>query len=350
MQESPAVTSRLRQALDPLLGHGAPFSTSDAAEFGLDEHDVRNAVRRRLIERVTRGWYAPVDDRLDARGRHRRLALCVQRRIPGASVCGTSALVVHGLPTMRPDLSRARLMWRGSEHYRSTADAVLYACDGLDLDDDATVHSPAHAITSVGIATPLAGLVAADAALHTGLVTSDYLKAAASAAVGRRGSRTWRSMLARCDARSESPPETLARFALMALGHRVTPQYAVSAEGRRFRIDLAVEELGLAVEVDGAVKYAAPTTPDAAAPESVVMAEKAREAVLVRAGWRVLRLTWREIVAPDGTVRYENLRSLIDATAPSRGGHALPHITPRHRARSTPHTLGDQRKPEVEWG
>lgn len=98
-----------------------------------------------------------------------------------------------------------------------------------------------------------------------------------------------RSVLDFAGGSAESPVESIARYALQLLGRDVTPQHPVVIDGRTFRIDLALRDERLAIEVDGRSKYAGA---DPGQMNAVIMLEKTRAAALNRAGWTIIRLTW----------------------------------------------------------
>ena len=91
--------------------------------------------------------------------------------------------------------------------------------------------SVAAAIMGTGrINGQMAGLIAADAALHRQLVTHDDLVAAARSIVGPASTLARRVALL-ADGRAESPGETRMREALRLMGFRATPRFA-STTGR----------------------------------------------------------------------------------------------------------------------
>ncbi|GEM_PF-328358 len=285
------------------------FSLDMARNAGLTSDDLARLIARGVIVRLARGVYARRDPSLAPPQRHRRTALAIASRTPQAVLSHHSALLAHGLPVFAADLSTVHLTHRTDRRDRRRRGFVIHRADhtttGLPV--GAGTVGVANAVVQVGLANPLATLVAADAALHLAMTTSAELKTVASTFSGRPGRASVTAMLRHTDARAQSPLESLTRHALTTLGHTVTPQVHVDTEGRGFDIDLVVDDI--AVEVDGLSKYTAAL--DARDPVEIIRAEKAREAALVRAGYHVLRLTWGEVVAGDGTVRYDNVDRLI---------------------------------------
>lgn len=103
---------------------------------------------------------------------------------------------------------------------------------------------------------------------------------------GRPGADRYRRTLATRGGRRV--PDTLfARLFLLLLAEAGLPEpdaeLAVVAGGRKYRLDLAYRAERLAVELDGRGHLA----------ERAFEADRARDARLAAAGWRVLRYTWR---------------------------------------------------------
>lgn len=135
---------------------------------------------------------------------------------------------------------------------------------------------------------PRSGRMAADAALHEGLVTAPELLAVLDRSGGLPGVVTARAALAGSSALIESPLESLCHLAVVAGGlpAPLLQQWLVGADGRRYRVDFYWPEHRLALEADGRVKY----------DRDALWAEKRRELALTRAGYRVVRVVWRDIV------------------------------------------------------
>ncbi|WP_394162278.1 hypothetical protein [Galactobacter valiniphilus] len=99
---------------------------------------------------------------------------------------------------------------------------------------------------------------------------------------------------------AESAAESLARVAMSELGFAApVEQLTIVLEGQEIRPDFTWPGLKLVLEVDGAVKYAG------ADEVAVRRQEKARQAMLVRAGYRVVRAEWLDVTRP------ERLRAIL---------------------------------------
>ncbi len=104
--------------------------------------------------------------------------------------------------------------------------------------------------------------------------------------------------LALADGRSESPLETRLRVLLTRAG--LAPealQYNVYDDDGRFlaRVDLAWPSVKLAVEVDGREYHESP---------KALFRDRERANDLVDIRWRVIRITWRDILEhPEDVIR-----------------------------------------------
>lgn len=176
---------------------------------------------------------------------------------------------------------------------RWTADAAARA----DVTGELDLPASSLARTVVDCAATLRaehGLVVADSALRAGL-DPDAVAAVLARSAGRRGIRRARDVLALADGRAESPGESLLRWLLLDAGLPAPElQVAVSTRlGWRW-VDLGWPEARLALEFDGAVKYAGGRAVSAEA----VVAEKRRQDALEEEEWRVLRIVWADLRDP----------------------------------------------------
>lgn len=261
--------------------HGL-IRAGDARSAGMTARELRRLVAGEHLVHLGHGWYAlpfptPVEG-VPAWERRRRLHAARTRAAVvahhGQAVASHhSALVLHGLPTFAADLGQVHLTrvgdpWsrkrRGLTVHRQVVGAT--AVDG--------VIAPALAVVQAGcINGPMASLVAADAAIHCGLVTAEDL-AEANGLILAPGASAVRRLLTRADGRAESPGETRLRHAVQIMGFAVTPQVWVSDGAFRARVDLMLDDCRVVLEFDGFMKYARPTpTVTAAAPADIVSAE-----------------------------------------------------------------------------
>lgn len=133
-----------------------------------------------------------------------------------------------------------------------------------------------------------------DRALHHGLTHIDRLalRLLQLGRSGRPGTVRVRSVLRRLDpglAPSESELESLLIQVLRRHGlPDPVRQHRVEVGGRRFRLDLCYPERRIALESDGFAHHGH---------REAFEHDRVRQNLLVLAGWRVLRFTWRQICA-----------------------------------------------------
>lgn len=281
------------------------LSAADARRAGLDADAIARHRRSGRLFRLTRGWYAVRAPR-DARDRHRLTATALGREYAGrALVSHHSALLLLELPAYDVNLATVHLTRICREPGRPSP-RVAARRQGLVLHQPvggvvppapAVPPGPSRpayvptevAVVQAGLAgSPLTSLVAADAALHRGLVTVEGLFTAARLLQGHRGIGPVRAVLGQADGRIESPGETLTGYVVRGMGLDLDPQFEVQVEGRRFRADFRIKGTKVLLEFDGQVKYAD-------GDGRVLFEEKQREDALRRAGWIVVRVVWADL-------------------------------------------------------
>ena len=132
-----------------------------------------------------------------------------------------------------------------------------------------------------------AGLVAADAALAGELVGVGELETAVERAARWPGVRRARRVLDLASPLAESPLESLTRLLVVDAGLPAPRlQVWVCTAHRRYRVDGLWPDRGVIFEADGLLKYATP---------SDLRQEKLRQEELERAGYRVVRVTWKDV-------------------------------------------------------
>lgn len=306
-----------------LIAREDVFPLSRALSVGVDRPELRRLVRTGVVHRLHHGWFAtrpPVDDE----DLHRlRLAALLQQYAGRAVASDASALLRLGLPTYEPDWEVAHLLRteptgaRRDKAHRK-ADLVVRPAlvhpEAARLPPGEGAAHPAVAAVLAGLSGPCALLVPADGALRAGRLTRADLSLAVEVVGRRPGIERVRAALPRCDARHESPGETVAAWVLHHLGHRTVPQFvvpgteALTPGGRGYRADLGIVGTRVLVEFDGRTKYVAPQD---------VWDEKRREDRIRALGWEVVRLTWADLHRP------ERVRELVEA-ALHRAAHRAP--------------------------
>lgn len=136
---------------------------------------------------------------------------------------------------------------------------------------------------------PLDGLVVADAVLHRGVDRSVLFELISKMqAYPGIGTAEW--VTEKADARSESPLETLGRYAFLTEGLRPPLSNPwIWTGGQWFRADHLLPDSGILLEADGALKYNNRLDAD-----SIVANEKERERLLRRAGFGIVRYNWSD--------------------------------------------------------
>lgn len=137
-----------------------------------------------------------------------------------------------------------------------------------------------------------------------------------SASRGKRGVVQAREILDLCGPRSGSPGESVVRLAASDVGlPRPECQLEVPTARGTYYVDLGWEDVRLAVEFDGELKYEDH-------PEEVRRTEAARQRALEDAGWIVVRVRWEDLGDPEalehllrGAYLAARRRSLLGLTA-----------------------------------
>lgn len=294
-------------------------STRDATRLGLGPADLRRMVRQGEIRRLIRGWYAVgspddprspwegIDDWDTARAQHRLLTIALLRSFDGRVVAShQSALVLHGVRLWQSDLSTAHLCRVEDDHTRRRPSAQLHPACGappIETREGCSTVPIATAVVQVGLCPPRSGLppfpfeslVAADAALHDGLLNTEQLAEAVDAHSRHPGIHAVRALLAHADGRHESVGETRVAHTMRALGYSFTPQVEVTAGGRRWRVDFELDEDPVIVEFDGLTKYSGGLPePTPLQLRDALGREKWREDRLRESGREVVRFVWSE--------------------------------------------------------
>lgn len=301
---------------------GGAFTRSDAQELGCSDGQLRAWCRAGQLRTSGYGAYhlpAPRDAgtaidehfhqlRVEEARRIRSIALTMDESVV---VTHESALLLHGLPvwSTRRDLDthlsnagvRTRTR-RARVHLHRSAPTLQSA-----LIDNVWVASVAWAVAQTGCTLGLeTAVIAADAALHSGLMTASQLVDACAALVGTRGSAALHRLPSLVDGRSESPGESRLRLLVDGAGFNVTPQRVIRTASGDFmaRVDLALDGSRVLVEFDGMVKYRGDANSGA------LVAEKQRELALSRLGYTVVRVVWADLDHPDRVIGW--VRTALD--------------------------------------
>lgn len=277
-----------------------PYHRALAAGIGRDE--LRRLIRSGACRRLHHGWFTTSTTEDPAQLHRLRCAALVQQYRGHAVVSHVSAVIRLGLPTYAAKYDTVHLMaTSGTRRGHRKRDLIIHPSlrsvdgpGGLPHTSAGTVH-PAVAIALAGLDDPRAFLVPADPALAKGLVSVQDLTAAVALLCRRPGVERVRSALDHCDARHESPGETLTAHVLRHLGYRAVPQVQIPGTerwtpGRQgYRVDFLIEGTRVIVEFDGRTKYES---------GSRLWEEKQREDRIRELGYEVVRLTMADLRNP----------------------------------------------------
>jgi hypothetical protein len=244
---------------------------------------------------------APDDYSATKLAERRRLALaCAAAALinPGQTVSSGCAAVLHGLALRReptaPQLTTVPVA-KSSDELRSAtqgyrAAALVRAARLLPAEVGSwfgvPVTTPARTLVDLARHSRHDAIVAADEALHEGLVDASDLDLALGRATGWPGVRRARGVLALASELAESPLESLARLAVHDSGLPMPHlQVELDAFGSVYRVDMIWPDHRVILELDGRFKYT----------DDELWREKLRHEQLVRLGYTVLRATWFDI-------------------------------------------------------
>ena len=260
-------------------------------------------VKRRLVQLkrggqlvpVKAGWYLLERDLPDNKYERRR-ALMLARihthalTLPdGLLVSHRSAGLLLGFPSMQDpgcvevsnfrDLQFSRTGVR--VHKRPNEELESIYCNST-----AVTTPRVTAVELLRILTPSSALAIADYALRIGCQLEDLQSINRSLSMPRGRAHADR-VLALADAGAESPQESVLRHWTIAAGFpEVLTQRPVHTRIKTYFLDMAIEELKLAIEYDGEPKYA---------DRQVLVAEKRREDAIREQGWEFVRVTKEDL-------------------------------------------------------
>jgi hypothetical protein len=206
-----------------------------------------------------------------------------------------NAAAMYGLPVLalpaRPRLTVAQANGGGER------DALVHAA-GIWPEEATTwfgiaLLTPARTVVDIARNAGIrAGLVATDAALSDGLITFAELAGAIERAKHWPGIKTARRLMELGCADIESPLESLSRLMISDAGLPLPePQQWVSTASGRFRVDGLWADRAVILEADGLTKYRLRESDD-----DPLVLEKLRQEALERAGYRVVRVTWDDVM------------------------------------------------------
>jgi hypothetical protein len=313
----------LETALRSIAAARGVLLRREAIEIGLEDRDLRRAVRSGDLVKVRHGAYAFTDEvaELTATGRHALLGRAVMRTL-GDRVAAShhTACALHDMELWDVPLNVAHVTRLDGGAGRAEGD--VHHHEGLVLADDVQVVGdvramrPARAaLESAALSGVERGLVTVNSGLHRKLFSADELMAQHRLMQSWPGSQHLQVVTRLADGRAESVGESRTLFMLWSQGLPMPElQFEVRENGRLVGItDFAWPEHRLIVEFDGRLKYEKFLRPGEK-PGDAVFREKIREDHIRRVtGWRVVRLIWADLAYPTRTAAL--LRSVMRSAA-----------------------------------
>jgi hypothetical protein len=296
--DAAAAPSLTRLAVALAREKGLVLTRADALSAGLTPADIRRLVRRGTWTAPRRNVLCVVPSAADAfpdvphgNGPEARASAVALVR-PGHTISHENAAAIHGLPLLS-DPSRPRLTV-GVGNGGGQTDALIHAAglwpEEIETWFGAPVTTPARTVVDVARNCGIkAGLVMADAALADNLASAGDLGAAVERATHWPGIRAARRAVELASPFAESPLESLSRLLIIDAGLPVPGlQKWIKTHRGWYRVDGLWPDRAVILEVDGLKKY---RDDDGALAE-----EKLRQEALERAGYRVVRVTWDDVV------------------------------------------------------
>ena len=299
------------------------FLRREAMSHDVDDGALRRGLRSGHLVRVRHGAYT-FDDlwtAASASERHMVLAGAVSMVHPDrVALTHHSAVAMHGFESWRLPLDKVHVTRMDDGAGRSAGDVVhhvgrLAQTDVVAIRDVLTVQAVRAALESATLLDAERALVLLDSGLRQKLFTPEDLARQAAVMSGWPHSAKLQVVARLADGRSGSVGESRCRHLFWRLGLPAPLlQYDVHDErGLVGTCDFAWPGAGLLGEFDGKVKYQRYLRPGESASDAVFR-EKQREDRLRRAtGWRVVRLTWDMLDAPQQAAMY--VRALLRGVA-----------------------------------
>jgi len=276
------------------------FTSAEAARRGVQRSELQRWKRARVVAAVNPSHYIDYE-RWQVLTSERQLALRSWALSTGFAsnpvLSHRAAAELHRLPlpsTRTNESGRIHLTHdspgrtistsRYTIHWRYGPTQCAVPIDGMSV--------VAPVLAAFGVAElhgTTAGVVALDAALHTGIATADTASMWLGRLSRRPGKARLRRVVALADGLSESPLESRARLIIDALGYTFRPQVVLQTNDGHFvaRVDGLIEELGVVVEVDGRIKY---RDADGRGSVETVLSEKHRDSAIRDLGYGIVRL------------------------------------------------------------
>lgn len=224
-----------------------------------------------------------------------------------------SAALIHGLPiaypvthqveVVRPGINRRfkSIHVRGGtipKRHRQAVRGTEVTTLERTLIDVARTYNPDISVAML------------DSALHRGLTTQKKILATLAQCLETRNTRKVHIALDLADARRESPAESIAAVRFFQHGFAgFVPQVEFDASSLqvRIRVDFCHKATRLIVEIDGIGKLYL----GSGVPRDELERERRREQWLRDQGWRVVRISWKELFTES---KFEDIKRILMGT------------------------------------
>jgi hypothetical protein len=292
---------------------GGVILRRDALDRGMNDRIIRALVASKQWHRVRHGAYVVRStwEELAPEEQHRVLARAVLRTAASPAVLShVSAAVEHGAEVWDVSLSHVHFTRLDRKAGRREAGVIQHrgrlTSNEVRTVDGVPTVSPARSLVEVTTMTDVEhGLVIANSLAHGRPGLLEEARTLASKMDHWQNTLATRIVLTLADHRIESVAESRAQHLFWAQGlPRFEPQCEVrDGVGRLVaRVDFALPELGVFLEIDGRSKYF--ERRGSKSLEQVLFEERQREKLICRlTGWICIRISWADLACPERLAR-----------------------------------------------
>lgn len=282
------------------------LTTDQLRGRGMSSQSMSRAVKSGELIRLRPGFYVEGQAReLGRSKRHLLSILAANAALDGPVFSHSSAALIHGFPDWGLSLRKVSLAEEAVEPRSCSTNLTTFRqmpklSDCVTSVNGLRVTSPEQTVTDIALTSGRdASVTVADAALHSGIITTDALENSLAKSAGRPGIMRARHAMSLVDGESESVAETLSRLTFLDFGIP-KPETQIEIFNDRgvlvARADFLWPEHRVIGECDGFGKYFDGLSP--AETKSRLAKEKDRDAELMALGYRVLHWRWRDIMEP----------------------------------------------------
>jgi len=303
----------LTDLTDVAAANGGILRRQHLNACGLTPNRILELMAEGSLARVHRDAYRiPSEDEHPLTTFHASVT-ALRWRDPTRILTGPAALSVLGIPVFgEPRTLHVATDRRGGSSARSLVSTVAAPpADQVITSDGTLVAAPARAaLDTARLHSLVAGVVAADHALRTGLTTPEELTRVAERMGPVRGAALVRLCCQLASPQSESPGESWSAVVMHQNGIPTPERQAVFTDAKGFigRVDFWWPGARVVGEFDGRVKYGR-ANPSGRPPEDVLWDEKLREDRLRAADAAVVRWTTADLRHPKHWI--ERLRAAL---------------------------------------